>query len=203
MATPKRKAETPNQTQDLISKCAKVDDMHSQDQLFAIPELLCFILHFCDARQEIQVPSSPPPRLFLYTTNQLSLFFKNRTLGRICCVFHRFNNLVMNTPNITDCWRTERCFVCSHGNNWQRTGHSTVEYRTSEELEAVIAEAELEKIIETGSSQVVNILWDDVDDWVVVVTKSAQRRPTSFSISCFSSHLLKTIKYELVPQLTY
>ena len=64
METPKRKATAqPSEGPDVLKR-NKVEEEDAREKVFAIPELLCLILHFCDARQILPPPPPmhlPPP----------------------------------------------------------------------------------------------------------------------------------------------
>jgi len=81
--------------------------------------------------------------------------------------------------------------ICPHGNNWQRTGHTDVEYSGN-----VPSKASLGNVIETEENKVVNLLFDDEGDRVAIVTLciKAFQNVESFTISCFPSPLLDSMK---------
>ena len=96
----------------------------------------------------------------------------------------------MKTPAIADCWRNGGRLVCLHG-NWQRTGHTDVEYSGN-----VPSKASIRKVFETGENKVVNVLFDAIEDRVAIVTVAIRtfHNAASFSISCFPSRLLSVMK---------
>jgi len=105
----------------------------------------------------------------------------------------------MNTPAIMACWRNGRRVICPHGNNWQRTGHTAVEYSSGGEKDAFNSRAprksSLPNDIALGENTVLNILFDDFQDRVAIVTTTHHNR--SFAVSCFPFHLFTAMKYDI------